>query len=127
LGDYQEVSNNEASGTAIYQSASSARGGQYVGWLGNRRSNYLEWKDVYVQEAGEYTIQICATSQEPRSFIVEVNGENAGSIHVQTSDWNTFKEYSLTLHLNAGSNRIQLYNDKMWMPNIDYMTIQKKS
>lgn len=127
LGDYQEVSNNEASGTAIYQSASSARGGQYVGWLGNRRSNYLEWKDVYVQEAGEYTIQICATSQEPRSFIVEVNGENAGSIHVQTSDWKTFKEYSLTLHLNAGSNRIQLYNDKMWMPNIDYMTIQKKS
>ena len=126
LGDYQEVSNNEAVGTAIYQSSDAASGRQFAGWLGNRRSNYLEWKDVYVDEAGDYVVRFRAASQETRSFSVEVNGVLAGTISVKTPGWNDFQEYELTLTLQAGSNRIQLYNENSWMPNMDRMTIEKQ-
>ena len=124
LGNYQEVKNNEEQGTAIYQTASSASGGAFVGWLGNRRSNFMEWKDVYVPEAGNYVIRISAASQENRSFTVEANGQLAGTIAVNTPGWNDFREYEMTLTLHTGSNRIQLYNADNWMPNIDYMTIR---
>ena len=126
LGDYQEVVNNESAGTAIYQTGTSASGGVYAGWLGNRRSNYLEWKDVHVSEAGEYVIRISAACKENRSFTVQLNGEKAGAISVQTSDWTAFKEYDIVLNLKAGSNSIQLYNENAWMPNIDYMIVEKK-
>lgn len=126
LGDYQEVSNNESLGTAIYQTADGASGRAFAGWLGNRRSNYLEWKDVFVAEAGEYVVRFRAASQESRSFFVEVNGEAAGSITVQTPGWNDFQEFETTITLNAGSNHIQLYNENAWMPNVDYMTVERK-
>ena len=126
LGDYQEVSNNEAVGTGIYQSSDAASGRQFAGWLGNRRSNYLEWKDVCVAEAGDYVVRFRAASQETRSFSVEVNGALAGTVSVRTPGWNDFQEYELTLTLQAGFNRIQLYNENSWMPNMDRMTIEKQ-
>jgi hypothetical protein len=86
----------------------------------------LEWKDVYVDEAGDYVVRFRAASQETRSFSVEVNGVLAGTISVKTPGWNDFQEYELTLTLQAGSNRIQLYNENSWMPNMDCMTIQKQ-
>ena len=125
LNDYQEISNNEAAGTAIYQGSDAASGREYAGWLGNRRSNYLEWRDVYVAEDGEYVIRFCAASQESRSFSVDVNGELTGTINVQTPGWNDFREFEFTTTLKAGSNRIQIYNSTAWMPNIDYMTVER--
>lgn len=125
LGDYQEVANNEALGTANYQTGDGASGRAFAGWLGGRRSNYLEWKDVYVAEAGDYVVRFRAASQDKRSFTVEVNGGVAGSVDVQTPGWGEFKEYEMTVALKAGSNRIQLYNEDAWMPNIDCMTVEK--
>ena len=48
-----------------------------------------------------------------------------GSVNVNTSSWSSFKEYNKTLHLKAGTNRIELYNENGWMPNMDYMSIEK--
>jgi hypothetical protein len=127
LHDYQQVSNHEAMGTAIYQPANSASGRMFAGWLGNRRSNYLEWRDVYVKKGGYYVVKFRAGSQGKRSFNVEVNGEKAGTITVNTNDWNNFQEYELSLKLKAGTNRVQLYNADAWMPNIDNMTICSNS
>ena len=114
-------------GTAIYQAAQGASGRMFAGWLGNRRSNYLEWRDVYVKKGGNYTVKFRAGSKEKRAFHVEVNGKAAGSITVDTNDWNNFQEFELTLKLKAGSNRVQLYNTDAWMPNIDNMTICSNS
>ncbi|WP_081773255.1 carbohydrate-binding protein [Prevotella sp. P6B4] len=126
LHDYQEVANNEALGTAIYQSSDAASGREFAGWLGNRRSNYLEWRDVYVPEAGQYVLRFNAGSQAARSFTVEVNGEQAGTVDVKTPDWNDFQEFELAVNLKAGTNNIQLYNENDWMPNLDYMTVEKQ-
>lgn len=127
LHDYQQVANHEALGTAIYLPGDGASGRMFAGWLGHRRSNYLEWRYVYVKKGGNYVVKFRAGSQEKRSFNVEVNGETVGTVSVNTNDWNHFQEFELTLKLKAGSNRIQLYNADAWMPNIDNMTICSNS
>ncbi len=125
LPDYQEIYNNQSIGTAIYETPSSASGGASVGWLGGRRSNSIVWRDVYVIEEADYTVHFAAASAENRPFNVVVNGENAGTLSVMTNGWATFKEYDMTLHLKAGSNSIELYYESGWMPNIDYMSLEK--
>lgn len=125
MQDYQEIYNNQSAGTAIYEKTSSASGGVFAGWLGGRRSNSLEWKDVHIAEAGDYTIHFAAASKESRSFNVVLNGEELRRIVVQTTDWGVFKEYDITVPMNASSNAILLYNENGWMPNIDYMSIEK--
>ena len=125
LHDYQEIYNNQAIGSAVYETNSSASGGAFVGWLGGKRSNSLLWKDVYVIEEADYTAHFSATSQESRPFTVVLNGEKVGTVSVKTDSWSTFKEYNMTLHLQAGSNSIELYNENGWMPNVDYMSIER--
>lgn len=125
LHDYQEIYNNQAVGSAVYEKNSSASGGAFVGWLGGKRSNSLLWKDVYVIEEADYMVHFNATSGESRPFNVVLNGEEKGKITVSTGSWSTFKEYNMTLHLNAGSNTVELYNESGWMPNVDYMSIEK--
>ena len=125
LHDYQEIYNNQSLGTAIYETPSSASGGASVGWLGSKRSNSLLWKDVYVIEEADYTVHFSAASKESRPFNVVLNGEEVGTITAQTTDWAAFKEFDMTLHLKAGSNSIELYREDGWMPNIDYMSLEK--
>ena len=125
MHDYQEIYNHQSLGTAIYETNSAASGGAFASWLGGRRSNSLEWRDVYVSEEGDYTAHFCVASQDSRPFHVALNGEEKGIFTAQTTNWITFKEYNMTLHLQAGSNRIELYNESGWMPNIDCLTIEK--
>ena len=125
LHDYQEIYNNQSVGSAIHEKNSAANGGAFVSWLGGKRSNSLLWKDVFVTEEADYTVRFAVASQDRRQFSVVLNGEEMGNVTAQTTNWITFKEYSMTLHLNAGSNTIELYNQSSWMPNIDYMSIEK--
>ena len=76
-------------------------------------------------EEGDYALHFSCASAESRRFNVVLNGVEAGTITVQTSNWNTFKEYNMTLHLSAGTNTVELYNATSWAPNIDYMSIEK--
>ena len=125
MHDYQEIYNNQAVGSGIYETNSSASGGAYASWLGGKRSNSLEWRDVYVTEEADYTLHLCGSSADTRQLTVVVNGEEAGKLTMSTTNWSTFKEYSMNVHLKAGSNTIELYNDKAWMPNMDYMSLEK--
>lgn len=125
LSEYQEIYNNVSAGTAIYQSSASANGGKYAGWLGNKASNDIQWQDVYVEEGGEYMLHFKVATQESRSFKVNVNGVDNGTITAQTNGWEAFEEYNTIVNLKAGSNIIRLYNGSGWMPNIDCMMIEK--
>ena len=125
MHDYQEIYNNQSAGTAIYETSSAASGSAFASWLGGRRSNSLEWRDVYVIEEADYTLHFCGSSADSRQMTVVLNGQTVGNITMKTDSWSTFKEYTKTLHLKAGSNRIELYNEKGWMPNMDYMSLEK--
>ena len=125
LHDYQEIYNNQSVVSAIYETPSSASGGASVGWLGGKRSNSIEWRDVWVSQEADYIVRFSAASGESRPFSVVLNGEEKGNIAVMTNGWATFKDYEMTLHLPAGSSTIELYNADGWMPNIDCMTIER--
>lgn len=101
--------------------------GAYVGFIGNKQSNYLQWNNVYSQQGGKYKMIIHYLSAEDRSIRVAVNGIfvnemthlNSGSWHHQTSSC------SLEIQLEKGINTIKLSNPAEWMPNIDRMELVK--
>ncbi len=101
--------------------------GVFVGFLGNNPENYLEWRNVYSQTGGEYTIAFRCASAENRNMTVQVNdGQaqelsdiNSGSF---TSYWKTV---TIKTQLKKGYNRVRLSNATAWAPNVDCMTLWK--
>lgn len=126
LSEYQEIYNNEAIGTAVYQGNSSASGGMSAGWLGSRATNDMQWRNVYSLEGGDYIMKISCATQENRSFTVQVNGTDVKTVTANTGAWGTFGVYEVPVHLDKGINVVRLYNGSAWMPNIDYMELHRQ-
>lgn len=122
---YQEIFNHESKGTGIVQRTSSASGEAFCGWLGNRAENNLQWRDVVIAEAGDYTLGFVCATAESRSFDVLVDGVLVGTVTANTGEWAAFKEYSLQASLPQGVHNITLRNASGWMPNIDCMLLHR--
>ncbi len=124
LKNYQEIKNLQ---TANHQHAVGADQGVFVGFLGNDPENYLEWRDVYSQSGGDYTISFRCASAENRNMTVQVNETDP----VELADINSGSYYSawktvtMTTKLKKGFNRIRLSNAKAWAPNVDCMMLWK--
>ena len=121
LTSYQELSNPHAVGSAYYAEDTQCSGGMKVVNLGGRADNDLQWRDVFCQEDGTYTITIhCASFSNKAALIVAANG---GAGQVFKTDNAKDGDIHLTLSLKKGQNTIRLYCDYAAMPDIDYMTI----
>ena len=125
LSCYQEITNHQASETAIYESNANASGGMVAGWLGRRAANDIQWKNVYSVEGGKYKMTLAYVSGENRNLILEVNGKKVKSVSLNSGNWSTFKTYKFDIELNAGENVVRLYNTSGWMPSIDYMRLER--
>lgn len=122
LTGYQEIKNNQAVGTAIYEEKANCSGGVIVGWLGKRGNNDLQWRNVYSAEGGEYTLRIQFISGDSRSMTLSVNGGDEQTISsMKSNDWNTLSSVDVKVNLQKGENIIRLYNETADMPNIDCM------
>ncbi len=124
LSDYQELQNNQAVGTAVYEEQAGCSGGMKVGWLGGKASNDLQWRDVYVPKGGAYSMTLSVISGESRDVYCEVNGKAYGKLTCNTGDWSTVKKYKMEVKLKAGNNVIRLYNASSNMPDIDCMYLE---
>lgn len=122
LTDYQELTNNQASMTAIYEQDSLSSGGVKVSWLGGHATNDLIWHDVYVKRSGRYVLHIAAQTDEPRTLRVEVNGVPVGSLTYVGDGQQT-----VSVELKKGRNVVRLYNDRERMPDVDYLVVECKS
>ena len=121
LTSYQELSNPHAIGSAYYAEDTQCSGGMKVVNLGGHADNDLQWRDVFCQENGTYTITIhCASFSNKAALIVAANG---GAGQVFKTDNAKDGDIHLTLSLKKGLNTIRLYCDYATMPDIDYMTI----
>lgn len=69
LSSYQEIKNNQAYLTAIYEEDSRCSGGVKASWLGGRVDNDLRWRDVYVEKAGRYALRLNCLTGEQRTFL----------------------------------------------------------
>ncbi len=118
ISDYQELENNQAARTGIYEYDDNCSGGMKATWLGCSSHNDLTWNNVYVDKTGEYTLKIAVMTTEERDLHVEANGIQVGVIKTDKDGTANIK-----VRLNKGMNTIRLHNNDSWMPNIDYIDI----
>lgn len=125
LGKYQEIFNNQAYKSAIYETNSNCSGGAYVGWLGSDPKNDLQWRNVFSDHGGDYTMTLYYITGDSRNITVDVNGEKVKTLSCNSGSWSTVASKTLTVTLQPGNNVIRLYNtsSSSWMPNIDRMTL----
>ena len=124
LKSYQEIKNLQ---TANKQQALCGVLGAFVGFLGHDADNYLEWRDVWSQSGGEYTISFRCASGENRNMTAQVNdGEPVQFTDINSGSFNAYwKTVTMKVKLKRGFNRIRLSNDKDWAPNVDCMMLWK--
>ena len=113
---------------ARVQYAGNLSCGSKVGYLGDGelKDNFLEWRDVYSKEGGDYTIDIAYISGEDRSMTVTVNDEEPVTLeNLNSGNWVKVATTSLNVKLKPGSNTIRLSNAKGWAPDVDYIDVKK--
>lgn len=125
LGKYQEIKNNQSFKSGVYEASTACSGGMYAGWLGSDPKNDLQWRNVYSDQGGDYTMTIKYLSGDSRNLIVSVNGEDVQTFSCNSGGWDKVAEKTLNITLKPGENIVRLYNksSSAWMPNIDCMTL----
>jgi hypothetical protein len=111
-----------------YSEASSCSGGYKVGYIGgSNANNYLEWRNVYSQEGGDYELTIGYICGESRSMTVNVNGKKVKTLSgCNSGGWSTVGTKKVDIKLEPGVNVIRLTNTSNWMPDLDYIDVVKK-
>ena len=127
LTDYQEIKNNEVYGTAIYSEKNGCSGGVAVGWLGNRDSNDLQWRNVYSKEGGEYTLRVYFVTGDNRTMKLSVNGGEAIVYTGNSGGWGTVGAAEFDVVLEKGENVVRLFNESGYMGDIDKMEVVNKN
>jgi len=123
ISAYQELQNNQAVHSGIYEEKDGLSGGAKAGWLGMRADNDLVWKDVYSENGGEYEMTIAYISGADRYFILEINGEEIKRIKGNSGGWDIVATSTVKVSLKPGNNTVRLYSADDWRPDIDYMQI----
>ena len=118
LTSYQEINNNQACLTAIYEEDSRCSGGVKASWLGGRANNDLIWRNVYVKKAGRYALRINCQTDEWRTLFVDVNGVTIDSLLFADDG-----EQTVFAPLEKGRNEVRLWNAGGRMPDVDYMIV----
>ena len=118
LSSYQEIRNNQAVLTAIYDEDTHCSGGVKATWLGGRADNDLRWRNVYVQRGGRYGLRLNCLTKDPRTLFVDVNGRTVDSL-TYTVDG----EQTVFVSLQKGRNEVRLWNADDRMPDVDYMMV----
>ncbi len=127
LSAYQELTNNQSSETGVYEVADYCSGGAKAGWLGRKSENDLQWRNVYSQEGGVYTLTLSFITEETRKVYLQVNGGAAQELSLNSGGRSTIGKKEMEVTLQKGNNVIRLYNSSAWMPDIDCMELVKKN
>lgn len=125
LSAYQEIENNQTAQSATFSEDANCSGGVKVGWLGQRTSNDLQWRNVYSKDGGNYKMMLDYICGESRSITLEVNGKRVKTISLNSGGWSTSKTATFDIELQPGQNVIRIYTTaKAWMPDIDCMRLE---
>ena len=126
LSKYTEIKNNQQYKSGIYEENTACSGGVYATWLGSDPKNDIQWRNVYSDQGGAYTMKIRYVSGESRNITVNVNGKDIRTLSCNSGSWGTVASKTLEVTLQPGENTIRLYNksSSAWMPNIDCVTLQ---
>jgi len=93
-------------------------GGAKTVWLGNRADNYIEFRDIYANLAGNYTLTLTYISAGNQQATLTVNGVDTFLKDLNSKPL-TPATTTITVQLNKGNNTVRLSNASGWMPDID--------
>ena len=127
LTSYQEIKSNETEGTAIYSNDALCSGGVKVGWLGDGESNDIQWRNVFSNEGGEYTLSVAFITGDARPMSVSINGGTPIETTVNSGGWGTVGIKEFAIQLNKGNNVVRIFSNKGWLPDIDYIRLTAKN
>lgn len=113
---YQEISGDK---TATYMPSDKSSGGAIVTNLGHNKENYMEWKQVYSKNGGDYEMTISYITGEERPLAISVNGETPRIEKLKGPNWESVVTKTVRIKLNKGMNTIRLGEQDSWAPNID--------
>jgi hypothetical protein len=122
LNKFQDITANSFA-RAMYNAAAS--GGTVVGWLGNGSDNYMEWRDIYSQEGGDYKLTLSYIINENRNATLTVNGKSQ-ELTSLNSGGKLAKRF-VSIKLNKGLNTIRISNSTGWTPDIDAIDLTPKN
>lgn len=100
-------------------SDANCSGGAKAGWLGNGANNYMEFRDVYVNNAGDFPLTISYITGENRNAIISINGQDTPLTNLNSGGWSTLMDITISVSLNQGYNTIRISNATGWLPDID--------
>jgi hypothetical protein len=122
MHNYQELRNLK---TANYAQSTEASGGAYAEFVGGNMQNYIEWRNVWADRDGTYTMTIAYASTENRSADITVNGVTKNNVAMpKGTAWNKeFRTIDVPVTLKRGFNTIAIGQDYRFAPNIDYMEL----
>lgn len=112
-------------GKPTYESNDACSGGMMASWLGKTSTGDIQWRNVYSEEGGEYTLITKYLSGESRSMTLEINGKKIGTISASNKGWGTVQTNKRKITLQPGDNVIRLYNNSAYMPNLDCIELTK--
>ena len=124
VGYEAEASNNTLGGMTFIASDTAASGGQYVAGIGGGEANYLQFNDVYVQEAGAFKMIVQFANNErgsgaggsdivDRYADISVNGGAPKGYYFRYTDsWSDFRTKVINVVLKEGNNTIRFSNNR---------------
>ena len=111
-----------------FRQKDNTSGGCIVGNLGKNADNYMEWRNVWSDRGGEYTLTLHYLSAESRTLYLMVNGESPTRIgDLNSGSWEVTGTRTCKISLNPGFNTIRLYNNSAHMPDVDCITLKSES
>lgn len=99
-----------------------------VGYVGGKTENTLTFQNINAEADGEYTLKIYFVSGSARDLYVKVNDdapEKLEGLIGKENDWKAVGGTELKVELKEGKNKICLYNDADYAPNIDRIAVSK--
>ncbi len=123
LSKYQELQWYYDLCTAIYLPNPAASGGYAACYVGYRPGNDIQWQNVHVNKAGRRTMTLHFFTGEWREIRVEVNGKQIGVFAANGKDGSKPQTLKVNIDLQEGNNVIRLWNDGVWLPDIDKMEL----
>lgn len=122
MHNYQELRNLK---TAKFAESKDASGGAFAEFVGGNMQNYIEWRNVWADYDGTYTMTIAYASTENRSADITVNGVTKNNVAMpKGTAWNKdFRTVDVPVTLKRGFNTISIGQDYRFAPNIDYMEL----
>lgn len=112
----------------LYAPLQEASGGMIVSYLGGRKENFAEWKEVYSELGGTYEMTIRYVPKADRKLEVCVNNEKRVLLDSLSADESRkLASVTVPVRLKAGYNKVRMGSPFCWAPDIDCFTLKKLS